>query len=117
MYFCSIGRPSFIKSLRNLISSVVIIKPYFDHEFGLKEFSRGAKHALSVVANAISVGDIDSLEDLVEKKAFDEIKLNLSKYSHEQLADFAIKNPEDVYLTFPYQVGIIMNDNEKGTVP
>lgn len=96
------------------MSSILIIKPYFDNEFGLRDFSRGAKHALSIVANALSTGNIDNLEELIEKEALDEIKSNMKRYSQGQMADFAIRNPEDVYFTFPYQVGIIMEDNEKG---
>lgn len=80
----------------------------------MKEFARGAKHALFVISRALSVGDVDSLQDLVDKQALAEIKQNLSRYSADSLAALAIHNPEDVYLTFPYQVGIIMNDTEKG---
>lgn len=92
----------------------MIIKPYFDRDFSLKEFSRGAKQALYVVSNALSVGDTDSIQDMFDKDALAEIKQNMSHYSHSQLASLAVSNLEDVYFTFPYQVGIIMNDTDRG---
>lgn len=96
------------------MSSFLIIRPYFDNEFSLKEFNRGAKQALLVISNALAVGDVDSLKQLLDQEAFLEIKENISRFSSQQLAQLAVSNPEDVYLSFPYQVGIIMNDNEKG---
>lgn len=94
----------------------MIIKPYFDNDFSLKEFSKGAKQALFVISKALSVGDVDSLQDLVDKNVLVEIKENLNRYSADHLAELEIHNPDDVYLTFPYQVGIIMNDTEKGSL-
>lgn len=107
-------RPSFFKSVSNLMSSFLIIKPYFDNDFSLKEFVRGTKQALLVIANALAVGDLDGLKELLDKEAFSEIKENIRRFDSKQLAELAVPNPEDVYLTFPYQVGIIMNDNAKG---
>ncbi|KAK4029917.1 hypothetical protein OUZ56_022876 [Daphnia magna] len=106
--------PSFFKSVSNLMSSFLIIKPYFDNDFSLKEFVRGTKQALLVIANALAVGDLDGLKELLDKEAFSEIKENIRRFDSKQLAELAVPNPEDVYLTFPYQVGIIMNDNAKG---
>ncbi len=107
-------RPSFFKSISNLLAAAIIIKPYFDNEFSLKEFARGAKQALSIISNALSVGDVDSLKELLDKDAFTEIKQNVSQFSKDQLADLAVTDLEEVYLTFPYQVGIIMNDTDRG---
>lgn len=106
--------PSFFKSISNLLAAAIIIKPYFDNEFSLKEFARGAKQALSIISNALSVGDVDSLKELLDKDAFTEIKQNVSQFSKDQLADLAVTDLEEVYLTFPYQVGIIMNDTDRG---
>lgn len=108
-------RPSLFKSISNLLSSTLIIRPYFDNEFSLTEFNRGAKHALCVISNALAVGDTDSLQDLVDSQTLVEIKQNMSRYSSQQLSELAVRNPDDVYLMFPYQVGMIMNDTDKGT--
>ena len=97
-----------------MLAAAIIIKPYFDNDFTLKEFARGAKQALSIISCALSVGDIDSLKELLDKEAFAEIKQNLSRYTREQLVDLAVTDLEEVYLTFPYQVGIIMNDTDRG---
>lgn len=97
-----------------MMQSMLIIKPYFDNDFSLKEFNRGAKHALFTIANAISVGDLESVKELLDKDTYNEIKENMNRYSSEQLAQFAFSNLEDVYLSFPYQVGIIMNEIKEG---
>lgn len=107
-------RPSFFKSFSAMMQSMLIIKPYFDNDFSLKEFNRGAKHALFTIANAISVGDLESVKELLDKDTYNEIKENMNRYSSEQLAQFAFSNLEDVYLSFPYQVGIIMNEIKEG---
>ncbi len=92
-----------------------IVKPYFDNEFTVDDFLRGAKQALFIIANAISVGDLESVKEMLEEEAYNEIKENMKRCSSEQLAQFALSTLEDVYMTFPYQVGIIMNDNKDGT--
>lgn len=48
MTFPEIVWPSLIKSVRNFILSTFIIKPYFDREFNLPDFVKGAKKALEV---------------------------------------------------------------------
>lgn len=98
-----------------MISSVLIVTPYFDNDFSLSEFVRGAKQALMVIANSLAKGDVDSIEGLVDKEALNEIRWNVSRCSMAQLSEFAINDPEEIYLSFPYKLGIIMNDTDKGT--
>ena len=44
-----------------------------------------------------------------------EIKMNLDRfYNNSKRLELEVKDAEDVYLNFPYQVGIIMNDTSSG---
>jgi hypothetical protein len=49
MEFPEIVWPSVIKTLRNWILANLIIKPYFDHEFGLPDFILGSKQVYPAV--------------------------------------------------------------------
>lgn len=111
---CSNQRPKIFKSLGNMISAHLIVTPYFDNDFSLPEFVRGAKQALIFIANSLAKGDVDSLEGLVSKEALTEIRWNVSRCSLGQLSQLAINDPEEIYLSFPYKLGIIMNDTDKG---
>lgn len=48
MDFHEIVWPSIFKSIKNWILINFIIRPYFDKDFTIQEFSKGSKHALSV---------------------------------------------------------------------
>ncbi|XP_046649053.1 m-AAA protease-interacting protein 1, mitochondrial-like [Daphnia pulicaria] len=106
--------PSIFKGISGMLQIGWIVKPYFDNEFTVDDFLRGAKQAIFIIANAISVGDLESVKEILEEEAYNEIKENMKRCSSEQLAQFALSTLEDVYMTFPYQVGIIMNDNKEG---
>ena len=97
-----------------MIAAHLIVKPYFDNDFSIPEFVKGAKHALRMIANSLAKGDVDCLEGLVDKDALSEIRWNVSRCSSSQLSELAIHDPEEIYLSFPYKLGIIMNDTEKG---
>lgn len=49
MSFPAIVWPSLFKSLKNLILTTFIIKPYFDVEFSLPEFVQASKKAVEVI--------------------------------------------------------------------
>ena len=51
----------------------------------------------------------------MEREALQEIKTNLCFFSSEQRKMLAV-NAEDIFFAFPYKVGIIMNDNDRGVV-
>jgi hypothetical protein len=71
----------------------------FDKDFTLRQFERGALQALLVISNALSQGDLESLEELLDKETYYEIKENLRKYSGpNQLA----VNLRDVVKFLPY---------------
>lgn len=50
MAFPKIVWPSIIKSVKNWILVNLIIRPYFDKEFNISDFSSGTRHALQVNA-------------------------------------------------------------------
>lgn len=49
MAFPKIVWPSIIKSMKNWILVNLIIRPYFDKEFNIPDFSSGTRHALQVM--------------------------------------------------------------------
>jgi len=53
---------------RNRFLAHTLITPYFDPDFRLKEFARGAKLAAVRVSEALSRGDLSSLEGLVDNE-------------------------------------------------
>ncbi|XP_071439543.1 m-AAA protease-interacting protein 1, mitochondrial isoform X2 [Hetaerina americana] len=111
MNFPQIIWPSFFKSLKNWILCTTIITPYFDREFNLPDFISGSKQAVEVVSNAISKGDWEMLQEYVVEGAISEIKNSASKFSVQQRQDLMV-NKEDIYFSFPYQVGVMFDDDK-----
>lgn len=106
--------PSFFKYAKNNILSKYIIQQRYDQEFDLDKFILGSREAVGVVSNYISKGDLKSLKDLVTPDVVAEMSQNLTKFSLKQVMELKI-NPEDMYMCFPYEVGIIFpddNDND-----
>lgn len=48
MEFPQVVWPSIIKSIRNVILTTFIIKPYLDREFNVPDFVKGSKKAVEV---------------------------------------------------------------------
>ncbi|KAJ8958648.1 hypothetical protein NQ318_016373 [Aromia moschata] len=103
--------PSLIKSIRNFILATFIIKPYLDREFNLPDFVAGSKKAVEVVSRKIAEGDLKSLEGLVTNDIIPTLQKTLSLMTLSQREQIAI-NVDDIYFSFPYQVGIIFNDED-----
>ncbi|XP_068144861.1 m-AAA protease-interacting protein 1, mitochondrial [Drosophila tropicalis] len=113
MDFPEVIWPSALNTIKNWITIQFIIRPYFDTEFQLKDFIYGAKEALQVVSSRLMGGDLDSLQNLVSSEAIDELKPVIQKLSMTQRRQLEIKQ-SDIYLSFPYQVGIIFDEaNDK----
>ncbi|KRT82396.1 hypothetical protein AMK59_3667, partial [Oryctes borbonicus] len=111
MTFPEIMWPSLIKSIRNLILSTFIIKPYFDKEFNLPDFVRGSKQALEIVSSKISQGDVKNLEGLVTSDVVQSLQRSLALMSVFQREQIAVTS-EDIVFSFPYQIGIIFNETD-----
>ncbi|XP_067001256.1 uncharacterized protein [Anabrus simplex] len=112
MDFPEILWPSIIKTIRNWILANLIITPYFDPEFSLPDFIFGAKQALEYVSGCLSRGDYDSLKGLVAEEALEEVKRNISTFSIQQRQMLDITK-DDIYFSFPYQIGVMFNDDDK----
>lgn len=103
--------PSFLKTLKNFVLFNFIIKPYLDNEFSLPDFVGASKKAVEVVSRKLAEGDVKSLDGLVTNDIISSLQKALSLMSLSQREQIAI-NVEDIYFSFPYQVGIIFNDEE-----
>ncbi|ENN71524.1 hypothetical protein D910_07281 [Dendroctonus ponderosae] len=106
MDFPNIAWPSVFKSLKNLIFTTLIIKPYMDAEFSLPEFVQGSKKAVEVISHRIS--ECQDLDGLVTEEIAPALKGTVSQMSVEQRELLPIV-VDDIYFTFPYQIGIIFN--------
>lgn len=105
--------PNLFKSFRNAIFSKFIIKRYFDPEFDLDHFIRGSMQAAEVVSAHLSNGEWNSLNGLVTEEVISQIRINLQQYSLKQRMDLKISK-EDIYIKFPYEIGIILPDHSEG---
>lgn len=86
-----------------------IIRPYFDQEFSLNDFVAGSKHAVEVVSAGLGGSDMQGLNGLVASEALDELRATIPRMSMAQRGEIPI-NKEDIYLSFPYQVGIMFDE-------
>ncbi|KAF5280401.1 hypothetical protein FQR65_LT03210 [Abscondita terminalis] len=111
MNFPEIIWPSLIKSMYNFILSTFIIKPYMDRDFNIPDFVKGSKKAVEVVSNKLSEGNLKALKGLVASEALPDLQKSVSLMSLAQREQLAI-DIEDIYFSFPYQVGIIFNDED-----
>ncbi|KAG4072872.1 hypothetical protein HA402_002615 [Bradysia odoriphaga] len=112
MDFPKIVWPSLLKTIKNWILVNFIIRPYFDQEFNMPDFVIGTKQAVQVVSTALASGELQSLDGLVSTEAQDELKKNLSVMSVSQRNEVAV-NKDDIYFTFPYQVGVIFDESNE----
>ncbi|XP_055917791.1 m-AAA protease-interacting protein 1, mitochondrial [Eupeodes corollae] len=113
MQFPEILWPSFINTIRNWVLINFIIRPYFDNEFNLKDFIYGTKHAVHTISTKLVNSNLTELKNLVSQEAIDEIKPVIETLSVSQRKQLEI-NKDDIYLSFPYQVGIMFDEsNEK----
>ncbi|GLV40614.1 uncharacterized protein CBL_04416 [Carabus blaptoides fortunei] len=110
MEFPEIVWPSIIKSLRNFILTTFIIKPYFDRDFNLPEFVAGSKKAVEVVSAKISDGELSALDGLVAKEVVSDLQKSVGQMTLSQRQQIGI-SLEDIYFSFPYQIGIMFDDD------
>ena len=110
MSFPNIVSPRLSHTLRNWFLARTLITPYFDKEFSQRDFDIGAHQAAVMVAHSLAVGDLNSLDSLVTSDALKEIRINLSAFSPEERSLLTVSE-EDIYFSFAYQIGIIMEDH------
>jgi hypothetical protein len=64
------------------------------------------------ISQCLAKGDYDKLEDVVSAEALREIKTNISRFSIQQREDLAVCK-DDIFFSFPYQVGVMFNENQR----
>lgn len=102
--------PKISHTIRNFFFARLLIAPYFDQDFSIKDFSSGASKSASMVSQCLSNGDLESLVDLLTPDCINEIKKNLSLFSLPQRSALAVST-EDVYFSHTHQIGILMEDH------
>lgn len=78
----------------------------------MKDFKRGSKQALEVVSHRLANGNFRDLQGLVTSDALDIVQRNVERMTMSQRAAIAVKQ-DDIYYSFPYQVGIMFDDDEE----
>ncbi|XP_076038830.1 m-AAA protease-interacting protein 1, mitochondrial [Oratosquilla oratoria] len=103
--------PSILYTLRNWFFVTFIISPYLDREFTTQSFMKGAKQAFVRVSQLLSAGNFEDLNGLVTDDSLKEIKRNYSLMTLKQRLELS-SAPEDVFFSFPYQIGIIFEEGD-----
>ena len=65
--------PNPSKTIKNWFQAKALITPYFDSEFSITEFDKGAHFAATKVGQSLSEGDITSLEHMLAPEALETI--------------------------------------------
>jgi len=113
MKFEPVLKPEILLTIKNWILTKLIIQPYLDSDFTLRDFIVGAKQALTIVSSLLSQGDFQSMKGLVTDEATAEIKSNYAALNVKERQDLFIK-VTDILFAFPYQIGIFFDDaNQK----
>ncbi|XP_053899536.1 m-AAA protease-interacting protein 1, mitochondrial [Malaclemys terrapin pileata] len=86
------------------------IRAYFDHEFSMEEFTKGAKQAFALVSKLLSQCKLDLLEEFVSKEVFQVLEEKLSSLSENHRNALAADMDEIMYTT-EGDVGIYFDDS------
>nr|CAD7587247.1 unnamed protein product [Timema genevievae] len=70
------------------------------------------KRAVEVVSGYLSNGNYEALQGLVTNETLQEVKSNIAEFSMQQRLELALSK-EDIYFSFPYQIGVMFNDNDQ----
>lgn len=111
MEFPELVWPNVPNTMRNWIMRNMIIRPYFDQEFDINDFTLGSKQAVETVSRFLANGEFQSLQGLVHEQAIEKLKRSIELFSVKQRQDIATSQ-EDIYFSFPYQIGIMFNDDD-----
>ena len=69
--------PKLSHTLRNWFLSKTLIAPYFDNDFSIKEFSNGAKHAVSTVSNNLAEGHLDDMKTYLTPECLETVEKSI----------------------------------------
>ncbi|CAL4163412.1 unnamed protein product, partial [Meganyctiphanes norvegica] len=101
--------PTLFNTMRNWVFANLIITPYFDKEFSLKNFKEGSKQALVAISQDLSQGNFEGLESFVTPDALGDLKRNFTALTVKQRMDLAVAS-EDIFFSFPYQIGVMFKN-------
>merc|ERR1711915_453461 len=96
--------------MKNWFLSRTLIAPYFDEDFSISEFNTGAKHACVTVANNLAAGDFLSTKHLLSTECWDQVQSRLRSWNLQDRINLEVQ-PEDIYFSFLYQIGIMMEEH------
>ncbi|XP_054159670.1 uncharacterized protein LOC128957880 [Oppia nitens] len=105
MRFTPRGMPNVLKTLKNQFFTFWLIRPMIDNDFQMNIFLNGAKQALSTISCNLANDNIDGIQEMLTKEAYDEVKTNLAKYS-PQMKERLKVNVEDIIFCFPYDISV-----------
>jgi hypothetical protein len=101
--------PHPIKSIRNYVFAA-LIRGYYDSQFSMSSFLKGAEQAVATVSGLISKGQFESLEGLVANDAIWELRRSYDSLSPQQ-RQFVAADPTDFFFRFIYEIGMIFDDD------
>jgi len=104
--------PNLVNTARNWFLATTLITPYFDNEFSRREFVEGAKAAVEYISGALSEGEFDRLASVVSPECLSHLRKRVSQLSLQQRQLLKVKK-EDIFISFIYQIGILMEDIQK----
>jgi len=114
MEFPHLHLPKLTYTLKNNFVSRTLITPYFDEDFSIGEFVKGAKLAACSVSEKLSSGDFTGLEDSCTEECLQRVRHRLSLFTSKQKSELNL-NEDDIYYSFLYQIGIMMDDHPDQT--
>lgn len=82
---------------------------YSTYVFKALKYTMFPVQALVHVSKELSLGNFDSLEELFTKPTLEEIRRNFALLNLKQRLDLAVAE-DDIFLSFPYQIGIIFTN-------
>jgi len=103
--------PNFFKTIKGFIQMHFVIRPHIDQDFSMQEFIEGAKYAMCSVSKALASEDYESLQGLVTNDVINTLRNKINTLSNEQKQLISVAE-DDVTGMFPYEVGIIFDDNK-----
>ncbi|XP_071498586.1 m-AAA protease-interacting protein 1, mitochondrial-like [Diadema antillarum] len=100
--------PNPIKVIRNKIF-FWMIRSYFDPDFTIDEFTRGASQALVTISQQIAEGALQNLEGLLSPKLLRELESTCQNFSLKEMSSISL-NMEDILHSFPHDITIHYDD-------
>ncbi|XP_065202310.1 uncharacterized protein LOC135832767 [Planococcus citri] len=102
--------PGVLAPFSNFFLTYLVIRPFVDGSFELREFVAASKQVVQIVSRKLASDDVDGLEDMMTSATLQEVKQNLPRFTESQRQELAI-DQEDIYITASTDM-IFQNDRE-----